>query len=91
MPDTDHAKTVTRKQGGGNVVKYTVDRFEGDMAILERDSDLAMVEVLKTAIPDGVKEGDILLENEGAFTIQVEETREREASIKKLMDSLFED
>lgn len=72
-------------------MKYTVDRFEGDMAILERDSDLAMVEVLKTAIPDGVKEGDILLENEGAFTIQVEETREREASIKKLMDSLFED
>lgn len=72
-------------------MKYTIDRFEEDIAILERSIDLVMVEVQKTALPDGAKEGDIIVENEGIYTIQSDETKEREASIKKLMDSLFED
>lgn len=72
-------------------MKYTIDRFEEDIAILERSTDLVMVEVQKTALPDGAKEGDIVVENEGIYTIQSDETKEREASIKKLMDSLFED
>ncbi|MDE5768832.1 MAG: DUF3006 domain-containing protein [Oscillospiraceae bacterium] len=43
-------------------MKYRTDRFEGEFAILEYDTESgqAFISVLKTMLPEYLKEGDIL-------------------------------
>ncbi len=72
-------------------MKYTVDRFEDSIAILEREVDCKMVEINRSKLPIGVKDGDLLLENNGVYTVLVDETKEQKEKITNLINSLFED
>lgn len=72
-------------------MKYTVDRFEGSIAILERETDCKMVEIERCLLPTGLQEGDFLTEDKGVYTVLVDETKAREEHIKKLMNDLFEE
>lgn len=66
-------------------MKVTIDRFEGDYAIVELD-DKRTVDMLKILIPEEAKEGDII-----EIKINIEDTKERKKNMKILMEELWED
>lgn len=68
---------------------YIVDRFEGDMAVLEGDGGV-MRDIPIRALPAGVKQGDVLTEEHGAFRVDRDATQRRAESIHKQMRDLFE-
>lgn len=53
---------------------YTLDRFEGDFAILENRSTKKMTDIPISNIPSNAKEGDILKLSNGSYIIDYEET-----------------
>lgn len=66
----------------------TVDRFEGDYAIIETD-DGQVINTKKELLPKNIREGDVInLQN---MTIDSEETLRRKNNIQKLADELFEE
>jgi len=65
-------------------VKVIIDRFEGDYAVVELP-DMTMVDMPRSLIPEGAKEGDVLV-----IGIDPDETDKRKERIKKLMDDLWE-
>ena len=79
-------------QHGGR--RYVVDRFEGKVAVLEGDE--GMIEVTGRALPEGCKEGDVLLvlERSGVeperwrFCVDQEATNQRRAEAAKILDEL---
>ncbi len=75
--------------GGLQAMKYTIDRFEGTIAVCE-DEQKNMVNIPKYRLPLEVKEGDIIVEVEGMLQIDDEETNERRKKAKQLMSKLFE-
>lgn len=70
-------------------MRYIIDRLEGDLALCE-DELKKIITIPRSQLPDGLKEGDIVMEKEGVYTSDPEETaRQRKEMRKKLMD-LFE-
>jgi len=66
--------------------RLSVDRIDG-IAVLEQD-DRAMRMVPLQVLPAGLKEGDILLERGGKYTIDHSETIRRREYNKKLFERL---
>lgn len=65
-------------------MKVTIDRFEGDMAVIELP-DQTFINVPKKLFP-GAKESDVI-----DMSIDKDETEERKKRIIGLMDDLFKD
>ncbi|MBQ6570028.1 MAG: DUF3006 domain-containing protein [Clostridia bacterium] len=64
--------------------KLTVDRFEGIYALLE-DSDEKIFAITTNEMPDGAKEGDIVvITDEGEIYIDAEATAARRKEMAKL-------
>ena len=68
--------------------KLIIDRFEGEFAVLEKQSG-GTVDVLKKKLPD-VKTGDVLIYENGTYTVDEEETLRRKKLIKEKLHKLFE-
>jgi len=68
----------------------TVDRFEGDFAVCEKD-DMQMVDIAISELPDGVTEGSVLSYDGAAYLLCLTEEADRASRIKEKMDSLFVD
>ncbi|WP_130862388.1 DUF3006 domain-containing protein [Bacilliculturomica massiliensis] len=66
-------------------MNYTIDRFEGDFAVIELE-DGAHADMPRALIPPEAKEGDAL-----TITVNVSLTEERRKRIGRLMDDLFAD
>jgi len=64
-------------------MKYIVDRFEGDFAIVEL-SDETFVNIPKAAIPPEAKEGSVI-----DVTVDEDSTASRTKRINNLMGDLF--
>ncbi len=64
-----------------------IDRFENDIAVLETDS--GMVEVERSQIPENAREGDVLAENNGVWTVDVCGTEKRREDIREMMKRLM--
>ncbi|NMA83988.1 MAG: DUF3006 domain-containing protein [Epulopiscium sp.] len=64
-----------------------VDRFEGDYVILEIEGERK--EILRCEIPKEVKEGDVLLERDGQYQYDEEETLKRRQYIESLTQDLW--
>lgn len=64
-------------------MKFTIDRFEGEYAIVELE-DREMVEIPRIILPPGSKEGDIL-----NISIDEDETEIRRQRIQAKFNSLF--
>ena len=64
-------------------MKYIIDRFEGDYAIVEL-SDKTIVNIPKAAIPPEAKEGSVI-----DVTVDKDSTVARSEKINKLMGDLF--
>ena len=67
---------------------YTLDRFEGDFAILENRSTKKMTDIPISNIPSNAKEGDILKLSNGSYVIDYEETSIVSDRIRDKMDNL---
>ena len=66
-------------------MEWIIDRIEGNIAVCEYEAGKT-VDVLLSALPKGVKEGDTL-----DISIDLKKSNERKENINKLMNSLFED
>ncbi len=68
--------------------KFTVDRLEGDRAVLEcENGDTAVFD--RKSLPGSIREGDVLCFEEGSCYLNAEETERRSQRIKELMDRLL--
>ena len=63
---------------------YTIDRFEGDYAVLE-DDDENRVNVKKALLPEMAKESDVLEFDGEAYTVNAEETEKRRQSVIEML------
>ena len=48
-------------------MKYAIDRFENNLAILENLATKEIIEVDITQLPSNIHEGSILIENNGTY------------------------
>ncbi len=72
-----------------NTLKVTIDRFEGNYAVCEKESG-TMINIEKSKLPSEAKEGDILIINDEVIEIDISETKKRKHIIERLMDMLWE-
>lgn len=70
-------------------MKYTLDRFEESYALLEKE-DRTMLQVPSVDLPPNVKEGSVLICENGKWTLSEAETEETEARIRSKMDLLWQ-
>ncbi|MFT9076454.1 DUF3006 domain-containing protein [Ethanoligenens sp.] len=68
--------------------QYIIDRFEGTFAVLE-GSGGKMRDVLKSCLPMGAKQGDVLTETNGIFSVDAAATKRRAEAIAEQMNDLF--
>lgn len=68
--------------------KFIIDRFEEEYAVLQKES-LETVDVLKTELPDA-KEGDVVVYENGVYSVDYKETQKRKEFIQEKLRKLFE-
>ena len=69
--------------------KGIIDRFEGELAVVEFDDE--MKDIPKSKLPKNANVGDVLIFDGDKITISKEETNKLKKEIDDLMDELFED
>lgn len=69
--------------------KGTIDRFEGELAVIEFDDE--MKDISKSKLPKEANVGDVLVFDGDKITIDAKETKKLKKEIDDLMDELFED
>ena len=69
-------------------MRYIIDRFEGDTAVLE-DENKEFFNVPKSILPENSNESDCLVFKDGKYIIDEETTKELKEEISDLMDELF--
>lgn len=70
-------------------MKLIIDRLEDGLAICETEFK-KIISIPREHLPEGFKEGDVLREEEGIFTIDHKETERRRAYMKQKLNDLFE-
>jgi hypothetical protein len=70
-------------------MKGIIDRFEGEVAIVELDNR-DRVEISRKLISETAKEGDVLVQCDGKFVIDQQETLRRNEEIETLSRDLWE-
>lgn len=68
-------------------MKVIVDRFEGSYAVCE-DEEQKMINIEIDKLPQGVKEGDVLIIEGDNIKVDKEETEIRRERIRRLMEDL---
>ena len=68
--------------------KFTVDRIEGDIAVLACENG-SFVNMELSSLPKNISEGDIIRFAANSCFLSDEETSRRRQKMKKLMDKLF--
>lgn len=71
------------------IEEFTVDRFEGDIVVLEDKKDNNMINVKKEDLPLDIKEGDVLKKINGKYFVDKNLTQETSERIKNKMDDLW--
>ena len=66
-------------------MKAVIDRFEGEYAVILFGEEEIKVDMPKTLLPEGAKEGSWM---SVSFELDVEETESREARIQSKLDKL---
>lgn len=70
-------------------MKLIIDRFEGDYAVCERE-DKTMIDIERSKLPEGAKEGSVLLVDGNNISLDENETLLQSEHIKKMMNDLWE-
>ena len=69
--------------------KGIIDRFEGELAVVEFDDE--MKDIPKSKLPKKTNVGDVLIFDGNKITVSKKENSKLEKEIDDLMDELFED
>jgi len=69
-------------------LKVIIDRFEDNYAVCECE-DKTMMDIERSKLPEGVKEGSVLLVDGSSITLDENETLLRSERIKKMMNDLW--
>ncbi len=69
-------------------MKYSVDKIENDIAVLENIDDGTKIEVSTTVLPDSLKEGNILYYENESYKIDIREETKRRKRIRSKFDML---
>lgn len=78
-----------RRMNDNNIEEFTIDRFEGNIAVCENRETKEMINVNIKDLPEGVKEGTILTYKEGRFFLNKDKEQEVSQRIKEKMDNLW--
>lgn len=78
-----------KNMGKDEVKEYTVDRFEGNYAVLENRQTKEMVNIEKDKLPQNISEGNILKYQNGNYTIDNDLQKEVEERIRQKMNDLW--
>lgn len=70
--------------------RVIIDRFEGEFAVCEGEGK-RMENVPRGLLPAEAKEGDCMVEEDGVWRIDADETSSRKARIEAMAKSLFVD
>lgn len=70
-------------------MKYIIDRLEEGIAVCENELK-KLISIPKDLLPDGLKEGDVLEEQEGRFLRDEQGTEARRKEIRKKLMDLFD-
>ena len=68
-------------------MKYIVDRIEADLAVCE-DENEEMVNIPLKDLPEGVKEGSVLVQEDGSWSIDKNEELARKKRIAEKMKQI---
>jgi len=74
--------------GDGNV-EGIIDRFEGDLAVLETPQ--GMIRIKRLDLPADAGEGDVAVQKNGVWVVEQSGNRLRKEKITRLADELWED
>lgn len=69
------------------VTLYTIDRFEGDTAVLEDENGSAVC-VARALLPAEAAESDVLRFADGVYAVDADETAARRAAVLSLQKRL---
>ncbi len=67
---------------------WIIDRFEGGFAVAENTATKKTSPIPITELPDGVREGDVLVSVPGGYIIDAAETAARKERAKNLLNKL---
>lgn len=70
-------------------MKVIIDRFEGPYAVCEKE-DRTMIDIKRTRLPKGAKEGDVLSIVDEEISIDVAETEKRKKAVEELTKDMWE-
>jgi hypothetical protein len=70
-------------------VKVIIDRFEGNLAVCEKE-DGTFMDISSVRLPNGAKEGDMLVITGDQISVDKLGTKERRNKINKLMEDMWE-
>lgn len=69
---------------------YIIDRFEGDTAVMERQSDGVMIDIAKAKLPENASVGAVVKYDGEKYSVDENETQKLREEVRKLQDDLFE-
>lgn len=69
-------------------MKYSIDRIENNIAIIENITTGEKKEIEISKLPDNIKEGNILIEEENNYYLDYEEEEKRRKNIKSRFENL---
>lgn len=69
-------------------MKYSVEKIENDIAVCEND-DGETLKLKLSQLPPNVKEGDILIQSDEGFTLDLDETQARRRKMAELQKNIF--
>ena len=69
-------------------MKYTVDRIENDIVVLETFDTLEMINVKKDLLPPNIHEGSILYYENNKYILDEQEEIERRKKIEERFNQL---
>lgn len=68
---------------------YIIDRLDEDFAVCEDEAKEQLL-ISMEQLPENAKEGDVLQEEDGYFSVNQEETEARRARMRRKLMDLFE-
>jgi hypothetical protein len=71
-----------------NLMKYVIDRFEGNYAILENQDTYEIIDVKRNELPNDAKEGSVLSFENDIYTLDIYATNQRKEDILKRFSKL---
>ena len=69
-------------------MQYIIDRIEGDLAVCERE-DGSLEHIPMRELPEGVREGTVLVLQDGAWALDLQAEEERRKRLFERQEGLF--